>query len=216
MLFPEQSMPDETKPVSASNPPSAASPSTPQASSSNAGHIPITEELDSAKWTLPPIVPLLVAGALVAVLVTVGVFSNRTKPSASLAITKIASADQEGNTMVAIQVKLDNQVEGPLWIKGIRAEVETADGKKYEDTAAPGMDGPRYMQAFPALEEAKADWLKEELKIPTKTSFNGVAIFSYPVDKSAFDARKQVTLRIQLYDRPTLVATNPSAPVPAR
>ncbi|HZI56339.1 MAG TPA: hypothetical protein VFF39_06165 [Verrucomicrobiae bacterium] len=209
-------MPDETKPVSPSNPPSAAPPSTPQATSTHAGHIPITEELDSAKWTLPPIVPLLVAAVLVAVLVAVGVLSNRTKPSASLAITKIVSADQEGNTMVAIQVKLDNQVEGPLWIKGIRAEVETADGKKYEDTAAPSTDGPRYMQAFPALEEAKADWLKEELRIPTKTSFNGVAIFSYPVGKAAFDARKQVTMRIQLYDRPTLVATNPSAPIPAR
>jgi hypothetical protein len=216
MLFPEQSMPDEIKPASSSNPPNATPTPTSQAASPDAGHIPITEEMDSAKWTLPPIVPLLVAGALVAVLVAVGVFSNRTKPSASMAITKVASAAQEGNTMVAIQIKLDNQVEGPLWIKGIRAEVETADGKKYEDTAAPGMDGPRYMQAFPTLEEAKGDWLKEELKIPSKTSFNGVAIFSYPLDKKAFDARKQVTLRIQLYDHPTLVAVNPPAAAPAR
>ena len=36
-----------------------------------------------------------------------------------------------------------------------------------------------------ALGEAKADWLKEDLKIPTKTSFNGVAIFSFPVDKAS-------------------------------
>jgi hypothetical protein len=41
-----------------------------------------------------------------------------------------------------------------------------------------------------------------------------VAIFSYPVAKTEFDKRKQVTLRIQLYDRPTLVATNVSAPAP--
>jgi hypothetical protein len=142
------------------------------------------------------------------------VFSNKTKPSAALAITKVVSAAQEGNTMVAIQIKLDNQVEGPLWIKEIKAEVETADGKKYSDSAAPGVDGPRYMEAFPALQEAKADWLKEDLKVPTKTSFNGVAIFSYPVAKTEFDKRKQVTLRIQLYDRPTLVATNVSTPAP--
>ena len=69
------------------------------------------------------------------------------------------------------------------------------------------MDAPRYIEAFPTLGEAKADWLKEDLKIPTKTSFNGVAIFSFPVDKATFDKRKQVTMRIQLYDRPTLVAT---------
>ena len=114
--------------------------------------------------------------------------------------------------MVAIQVNLDNQIAGPLWIKGIRAEVETADGKKYTDMAAPGMDAPRYIEAFPPLEEARADWLKEDLKIPTKTSFHGVAIFSYPVAKADFDARKQITLRIQLYDQPTLVAVQPPAP----
>jgi len=210
-------MPDETTP---NPPPTSSQPGTnsatkPQAAiAPNAGHIPITEEMDSAKWTLPPIVPLLVAGVLVAVLVSVVVFSNKTKPSASLAITKVVSAAQEGNTMVAIQIKLDNQVEGPLWIKEIKAEVETADGKKYSDSAAPGVDAPRYMEAFPPLAEAKADWLREDLKIPTKTSFNGVAIFSYPVAKTAFDARRQVTLRIQLYDRPTLVATNVPTPAP--
>jgi hypothetical protein len=210
-------MPDETKPATPpqSSQPGATPTTKPQATSApNAGHIPITEEMDSAKWTLPPIVPLLVAAVLVAIVVSVVVFSNKTKPSAALAITKVVSAAQEGNTMVAIQIKLDNQVEGPLWIKEIKAEVETADGKKYSDSAAPGVDGPRYMEAFPALQEAKADWLKEDLKVPTKTSFNGVAIFSYPVAKTEFDKRKQVTLRIQLYDRPTLVATNVSTPAP--
>jgi len=210
-------MPDNTNPTAPppSNPPNAKEPVKAKAAGApDAGHIPITEEMDSAKWTLPPIVPLLVAAVVVGILVAVIALSNRTKPSASLAITKVVSASQEGNTMVAIQIKLDNQVEGPLWIKQIQAEMEAPDGKKYSDNAAPGVDGPRYMEAFPPLAEAKADWLKEDLKIPTKTSFNGVAIFSYPVDKAAFDKRKQVTLRIQLYDRPTLVAINTPAPTP--
>ena len=210
-------MPDNANPTTPppSIPPKAQAKMKSQAAESpDAGHIPITEELDSAKWTLPPIVPLVIAGALVAVLVAVVALSNRTKPSASLAITKVVSAAQESNTMVAIQIKLDNQVEGPLWIKQIQAEVETPDGKKYSDNAAPAVDAPRYVEAFPPLAEAKADWLKEDLKIPTKTSFNGVAVFSYPVDKAAFDKRKQITMRIQLYDRPTLVAINTPAPAP--
>jgi hypothetical protein len=210
-------MPDDTKPTPPppSNPPNAKQTGKAKAADApDAGHIPMSEEMDSAKRTLPPLAPLLVAAVVVGILVAVVVLSNRTKPSASLAITKVVSAAQEGNTMVAIQIKLDNQVEGPLWIKQIQAEVETPDGKKYNDSAAPGVDAPRYMEAFPPLAEAKADWLKEDLKIPTKTSFNGVAIFSYPVDKAAFDKRKQVTLRIQLYDRPTLVAINTPAPTP--
>lgn len=210
-------MPDDTKPTPPPpiNPPKANAPVKAQAANApDAGHIPMSEEMDGAKWTLPPIIPLLVAAVVVGILVAVVALSNRTKPSASLAITKVVSASQEANTMVAIQIKLDNQVEGPLWIKQIQAEVETPDGKKYTDNAAPGVDGPRYMEAFPPLAEAKADWLKEDLKIPTKTSFNGVAIFSYPVAKAAFDTRKQVTLRIQLYDRATLVATNTPTPAP--
>jgi hypothetical protein len=211
-------MPDNINPTPPppSNPPDAKAKSKVKpVEAPDLGHIPITEELDSAKWTLPPIVPLLIAAVVVGVLVAVVVLSNRTKPSAALAITKVVSAAQESNnTMVAIQIKLDNQVEGPLWIKQIQAEVEAPDGKKYSDNAAPAVDAPRYVEAFPALGEAKADWLKEDLKIPTKTSFNGVGIFSFPVDKAAFDKRKQVTVRIQLYDRPTLVATNTPAPAP--
>ena len=210
-------MPDNVKPTTPtpSNPPDAkATAKAKPADAPDAGHIPFTEEMDSAKWTLPPIVPLLMAAVVVGILVAVVVLSNRTKPSAALAITKVVSAAQENNTMVAIQIKLDNQVEGPLWIKQIQAEMEAPDGKQYSDNAAPAVDAPRYVEAFPPLAEAKADWLKEDLKIPTKTSFNGVAIFSFPVDKAAFDKRKQVTVRIQLYDRPTLVATNTPAPAP--
>jgi hypothetical protein len=210
-------MPDNANPTPPppSKPPDAKAPVKAKAAgAADAGHIPITEEMDSAKWTLPPIVPLLISAAVVGILVAVVALSNRTKPSAALAITKVVSAAQEGNTMVAIQIKLDNQVEGPLWIKQIHAEVETPDGKKYTDSAAPAVDAPRYVEAFPALGEAKADWLKEDLKIPTKTSFNGVGIFSFPVDKATFDKRKQVTMRIQLYDRPTLAATSTPTPAP--
>jgi hypothetical protein len=210
-------MPDDTKPTPPppSNPPNAQVPvKAKPAEAPDRGHIPITEEMDSAKWTLPPIVPLVIAAVVVGILVAVVALSNRTKPSAALVITKVVSAAQEGNTMVAIQIKLDNQVEGPLWIKQINAEVEAPDGKKFSDGAAPAVDAPRYIEAFPALGEAKADWLKEDLKIPTKTSFNGTAIFSFPVDKATFDKRKQVTMRIQLYDRPTLVATNTPTPSP--
>jgi len=203
-------MPEDAKPNPPSgNPPPAGAAPAPQ-SQADAGHIPITEELDSAKWTLPPIVPLVVAAVLVAIVVAVIVLTNRTPPSAALAITKVVSADTDGTTMAAVQVKVDNQIDKPLWVKNISAEVETPDGKKYSDKAAPSMDAARYMAAFTPLQEAKADWLKEELKIPSKTSYNGVAIFSYPVAKKDFDARKSLTLRVQMYDHPTLVVVTPA------
>jgi len=203
-------MPENTTPTPQPDPPKAASA---PAERPDAGHIPMTEEMDSAKWTLPPVVPMLIALVFVAILVSVVVLSNRSKPVASLAITKVASVDQEGNTMVAVQAKLDNQVDKLLYVKGIIAEVEMADGKKVTDSAAPSGEAARYIEAFPPLQEAKADPIREELKLPAKTSYNGVAVFAFPIDKKAFDARKGLTLRVQMYDNPTLVAVE-AAPKP--
>ena len=175
----------------------------------DAGHIPMTEEMDSAKWTLPPMVPIL--GALVGVAVVVGLIAltTRAKPVAEGAITRVAAADQETSTIVAVQVKLENKIQKQLWIKDIRSELGTADGKTYPDHASPAADLDRYVQAFPALKTAAADPLAEELKIPAGGSYTGFTIFSYPVNKAAFDARKSLTIRIEMYDQPTLVLQQP-------
>ncbi len=197
-------MPDNANPVPP-NPTSQA----PAPAQYTPGHVPITEEFDRAKWTLPPIIPVLIAAAVVAVIVAVVSFSNRPKPVMSGSITKIATADQQGNTMVAVQVKIDNQIDRQLWIRNIDSELETADGQKFTDHIASSSDTERYLQAFPPLMEAKADPLHEELKLAARSAFTGVGVFSYPVDSKAFAARKSLTVRIQLYDQPTLVLKNP-------
>jgi hypothetical protein len=203
-------MPENTNPQ---QPPAPAPQNAPQASAPapqySPGHVPITEEFDRAKWTLPPIIPVVIAAAVVAIIIAVVSFSNRPRPVLSGSIAKVASADQQGNTMVAVQVKLDNVIDKQLWIKNIEAELETADGHTYTDHAAPSSDVQRYFDAFPALTEAKADPLRDELKIPAHTPFTGVAVFSYPVDQKAFNARKTLAVRIQIYDQPTLVVKNP-------
>jgi hypothetical protein len=173
------------------------------------GHVPITEEFDRAKWTLPPIVPVAIAAAVIVVIIAVVAFTNRQQPVMSGSITKVVSADQQGNTMVAVQVKVNNVIDRQLWVRNVDLDLETADGKKFTDHAAPSSDAATYMKAFPPLQQANADPLREELKIPPKTAYTGVAIFSYPVDQKAFDGRKSLTMRIQLYDQPTLVLRNP-------
>jgi hypothetical protein len=173
------------------------------------GHVPITEEFDRAKWTLPPAVPVVIAAAVVAIVIAVVAFTTRQKPVMSGAITKIATADQQGNTMVAVQVKLNNVADKQLWVKNIDLNLETADGKKFTDHAAPSGDAGLYLKAFPPLQEASADPLREELKIPPRTAYTGMAVFSFPVDQKTFDARKSLSLKIQIYDQPMLVLKNP-------
>jgi hypothetical protein len=151
----------------------------------------MTEEMDSPRWTLPPIVPIAIALVGVAIVVAIVAFANRPKPSATGTVTKVVSAQMEGdNTMVAVDLRFDNATEGKLWIKNISAELEAADGKKYNDSAAPAVDVNRYLTAFPVLAEAKLEPLKEEMQIPPKGAQEGMLIFSYPVKKSDFDTRK--------------------------
>jgi hypothetical protein len=186
----------------------AAPPANPQAAPArqpDAGHMPMGEEFDRARFTLPPVVPIVIALALVAVVVFLVTYTNRAQPVAAGAITKIARVDQQGNTMAAIQVKIDNKFEKQIWIKNISSELETADGNKYPDHAAPSGEAARYLKAFPPLQEVQSDALREDLKIPSGASFTGYTVFSYPVNTDAFDARKSLTVRIDLYDQPSLV-----------
>ena len=132
-------------------------------------------------------------------------YSNRPKTIASGAITKVVRVDQQGNTMTAVQVKIDNKIEKLIWIKNITAELETADGNKYPDHVPPSSEAARYLKASPPLREVQSDSLREELKIPAGTSFIGYTVFSFPVQTDAFDARKSLTVTVELYDQPTLV-----------
>lgn len=196
-------MPDTPNPAAPSaqpHPPPAARPQP-----ADAGHVPMSEEFDRARWTLPPLVPILIALALVAVVVFLVTYSNRPQPVATGSIVKVVRVDQQGATMVGVQVKIDNKIEKLLWIKNISSELETADGSKYPDHAAPSREAARYLQAFPALQEIQSESLREELKIPSGTSFTGYTVFSYPISPDEFDKRKSLTVRIDMYDQPSLV-----------
>jgi hypothetical protein len=164
----------------------------------------MSEEFDRAKWTLPPIVPVLIAAAAILVVLAVVLLGTRVKSDLTGAVTKVASADQQGSTLAAVQIKLENKFEKLLWLKGISCELETADGRKFHDRAAGAAEAERDLRAFPQLQEAKAGPLPEELKIPSGGSYTGFTVFAFPVDKTAFDGRKSLTVRIETYDHPAI------------
>jgi hypothetical protein len=196
-------MADEIKPGTASASPTPSQPTQPQ--DRGIGHLSMSEEMDSARWTLPPIVPIL--AGLAAVVIVVGIVSVvfRAKPTASGSIEKVIAAQQESNVLVAIHVKFNNLTDETLHIKGLTADLETEDGQKHTDVAAAAADIDRYFQAFPELGEGRTTPLREELTIPKKTSQSGMAIFSYPVDKATFEKRKSLAMKIDFYDHTPLV-----------
>ncbi|HEY6250170.1 MAG TPA: hypothetical protein VI685_09420 [Candidatus Angelobacter sp.] len=192
-------MPENANPA----PPAPKGPAPP----SDAGHIPMTEEMDSAKWTLPPVVPILIAVVAVAVVIAVVAFSNRPKPYSTGNISKVLAVENADNVLVAVHVNVNNaKTDDYLWIKDISCDLQAADGHKYTDTAAPAVDLDRYLQAAPPLAEGRIPPLRAEMKIPARKSQAGMVIFAFPVTKDVFDARKSLTVHINFHDHSSLTA----------
>ncbi len=206
-------------------PPKPVPPAKP-ASPPDAGHIPMSEEMDSARWTLPPVLPVLAAAAVIAV--AVFIFSRQTsKPATSGAITRVVAAElpappparaakrghtpaspqPEKSVMAVVHLRLENKSERPLTLRNISVRLEVPGGQIEEDQAASAVDHDRYLQAFPDLLPHKIAALPPDTKIAPGAQQEGMVMFAFPVSRQSFDQRKSLTVTVELYDRTPLVLT---------
>lgn len=172
----------------------------------DAGHVPITEEFDSAKRSLPAVIPLAAALVVVVVFIAGIAYIFRAKPVAQGQIDNVffsQKADQP-SPMVAIQITLRAVGDKPLYIKSIKADLKAQDSD-YSDEAAAAADYDRYFQAYPDLKEHAMKAIAVETKIPPGAEERGTVIVSFPVDQGQFDARKSLTVTIEPYDQSPIV-----------
>lgn len=172
----------------------------------DAGHIPMGEEMDGARWTLPAIVPLLIAFAAVALLAGGYYVLGKPKPVSSGAIREVVAAEQpdKASVLVLVRVLVENKGEKPFWVRAMRVQLKTSQGE-WSDEAASVVDHDRYFQAFPELAAHRAPALQVETKIPSGSSQEGIVIVGFPVSKQAFDQRQSLTVTVDAYDQPSLV-----------
>ena len=83
----------------------APKPAPPKPPPPDAGHMPMSEEMDGARWTLPPIIPLLIAAAAVALLAGGYYWLGKSKPVSSGAIREVAAAEQPDKASVLVLVR---------------------------------------------------------------------------------------------------------------
>jgi hypothetical protein len=206
-------MADETKtPSPAYVPPPipASSPKPKKPEAPDAGHVPMTEEMDSAKWSLPPIVPVLIALALVAIAVALyTVHGTKFVPRPNGKITGVNVAEQktesaidpaQSRVLVAVQVSISNPGERPVYVQGLSAEVQPDAGEPLKDDAAAASDFDRYLAAFPELKSAVSTALKPETKIMPGETTTGTVLFGFPLSKDAFNKKKSIKVWLKLYD----------------
>jgi hypothetical protein len=173
----------------------------------DAGHVPITEEFDSPRRTLPPILPLVIALVVVVVFIAGVAYIFRAKPIAQGGIDNVyfSQKKDQPNGMLSIQVSLRAVGDRPLYIKSITADLETLHGGPYSDEAASPSDYDRYFQAYPDLKDHAMKPLAVETKIPPGAEERGTVIVTFPVDQGEFDTRKSLTVTVQPYDQKAIV-----------
>lgn len=172
----------------------------------DAGHVPITEEFDSAKRMLPPVAPLAMALVVVIVFIVGVAYIFRAKPVAQGQIDRAFAMQQADQpySMVLMQVTVRNIGSKTLYIKQIKSDIITDAGESADEAASPS-DYGRYFQAFPDLQMYATEPLKVETKIAPGAEAQGSVMVAFPITKDQFYARKDLNVTIFPYDQKAIV-----------
>lgn len=204
----------------------------PEEARPDAGHIPMTEELDSARWSLPPVVPVLVAAAVLAAILGAYLVSSKKPPTSSGSAVRVVALPihteskgsiapgQEGtldqnvektdSVMVNLALDVKNAIGKPMYIKGIQAKLVTEKGE-FNDDAAPASDYERILQAYSQIAIPDRKPIQSESSIKEGATQQGLAIFSFPVTREDWDKRKSLQATVNFYDHASLVIDATSA-----
>ena len=171
------------------------------------GFLPMSEEMDSAKWKLPPLTIVLIGiGAMVLFGLMFGmIFRYQPVASGQMRDAFCVELQDQASVLCTVQVTVRNESEKPIFIQSMKVNLLSADGKNYEDIPASAIDYDRYFQAFPALREHANEALKPETKIVTGQQVFGTVVVGFPVPKAQFDSRKNLLVTVQPYDRQPIV-----------
>lgn len=173
----------------------------------DAGHVPMTEEFDSAKWTLPPLAPVLIAGVLVAVIIAVVLMSTKPQPVSSGDITRVhpVQLQNQETVLVNIGLRLKNTGEKQMFIRSLQAKLVTPEGE-WTDVPTSRSDLERYYQVYPDLRQP-GEPMVQETKLGTGEEREGFIVVGFPVNREKFDARTSLAVTVNLYDRAPLELT---------
>lgn len=206
-------MPDQPSgptPSQPSPPVPAAKPAAPPqpAPAARPGHMPMSEEFDRAKWTLPPAAPVLIVLGVLVLIVGIVAWIYRPKPMESgeiVSVFAVQPPDQQ-SVLVVVQLNLRNLGEKPMHVRSVEAEL-TVPGQTdvLKDEAASAVDFERYFQAFPELKQHAGEPLPIEVPIAPGAQQQGTVMFGFSVTKDTFDKRQQLRIRLHLDDRAPLV-----------
>jgi hypothetical protein len=172
----------------------------------DAGHVPITEEFDSPKHTLPDKGPLIIALVFVAVVLAAIVWFFRATPVANGSIDEAFAVDVPGQSSVlaTVQLTVKNISAKPLTLQNVNVTVRTDKGE-FSDNFANIADFDRYFRAFTDLKQHSIEGIPRDLNLPPGAQVSGSVIVSFPVSKQEFDNRRGLSASVKFWNKDPVV-----------
>ena len=176
--------------------------SNPGSDPDDAGHVPMTEEFDSFKHTMPSAGPVMIAMVLLAIAIGAAAYFLRATPVASGSIDQAFAVNVPGQdiALATVQLSLTNISKKPLFLKNVKITIRTGKGE-FSDDFGSVSDFERYFQAFPELRQHSITGLTRESRIAPGDRISGSVMVSFPVSKESFDNRQGITATVSFYDR---------------
>lgn len=163
----------------------------------DAAHIPMTEEFDSFKHTMPNAVPIVAAMLLVVLVIGFLAYLLRAKPVVTGSVDEVfaVTIPTQNSSLAIVNVSFRNVTKEPLRLLNVSVTAH-AKGSDFKDDLGSVADYPRYFQAFPALQQHARTALLRDLKVaPTQTA-SGSVIVSLPLTQQELDARDSLTVTL--------------------
>ncbi|PSH03496.1 MAG: hypothetical protein CXZ00_11805 [Acidobacteria bacterium] len=174
----------------------------------NAAQVPMTEEFDSFKHTMPNFLPVVIAMMLVAAVLGFLAYILRSTPVVAGSIDEAfaVTIPNQNSSLAVVNLTFQNLTKKSLWLENINVAVHTKDSD-FKDDFGSVADFPRFFQASPALKQHAQTGLVRDTKIAPMEKTSGSVIVSFPLTQEEFDARDSMTVKLTFADQKSVTIT---------
>jgi hypothetical protein len=111
----------------------------------------------------------------------------------------VGNQHTEDNLYVLTNLRIDDRLHLPLFLKDFTATLTTAEGEEITTSAIEKRDLDNVYTSFPDLKALATEPLLRETMIAPGQSAQGMVLLHFPVTQAVWDHRRSAVLNIDLY-----------------
>lgn len=111
----------------------------------------------------------------------------------------VGNQHSEDNLYVLTNLRIDDRLRLPLFLKDFTATLTTAEGEEITTSAVEQRDLENVYTSFPELRTLATEPLLRETMIAPGQSAQGMVLLRFPVTQAVWDHRRNAMLNVDLY-----------------